>query len=90
MKKILPFLLPVLLFTGCTTTFAGTLFYVNLGDIILYVIIALVLAFFIALLSTNRKRAFWIWFILSLVITPLAGLIYLLIKLTNRNKKTDR
>jgi formate hydrogenlyase subunit 4 len=71
--------------TGCSNTFAGSLLVVSFSDIIYYVIIALVISGIIALFKPeNRRKSFWIWFILSLILTPLAGLIYLLIIITRK------
>jgi hypothetical protein len=89
MKKFAAFfsLAFLLLFiSGCTTTFAGTLLVLNFRDIILYVVIAFFLGLLIAFKSSgNSKTNFWIGFVLSLVLTPLAGLIYLLILFSRKN-----
>lgn|GEM_PF-2938853 len=78
--------LPALFLQGCSTTFGGSVFVISLGDIILYVVLALMLAIIIGLRAgfARRRSAFWTWFILSLLLTPLAGLIYLLITFTRR------
>lgn len=86
------FLLPAvaflsLLFSGCTTTFFGTVVIITFRDILLYVVLALLISFITSVYSHgNKKVVFWICFILSLVLTPLAGLIYLLILLSKREK----
>ena len=67
---------------GCTSTFGGTVLLLNFKDIIYYVLISFILALFIGLKSENEKKAFWLWFILNLVLTPLSGFIYLLIKIS--------
>ncbi|MCW3104986.1 MAG: hypothetical protein JWO09_3426 [Bacteroidetes bacterium] len=75
-----------LLLQGCTTTFMGSVFVLGFRDILLYVMLAFVFAVLIALKSNyeNRRTNFWIWFIVGLILTPLAGFIYLLITLTRR------
>ncbi|MBA3970693.1 MAG: hypothetical protein H0X46_00845 [Bacteroidetes bacterium] len=91
MKKLFPFLiliLGMLFLTGCTTSFMGTVLVISFGDIIFYVFIAFIIALAISFKSyANRKRAFWIWFILSLLLTPLAGFIYLLILYSMRSEE---
>ncbi len=75
----------IVLLSGCTNTFMGTVLILTFSDVILYVIIAFIVSILIALFdSENSKRSFWIGFILSLLLTPVAGFIYLLIKVTNR------
>jgi hypothetical protein len=86
MKKILLFSPLLIALQSCTTTFAGSLFFFTFGDMVLYVVIALALAFIISLLSTNRKRSFWLAFALGVLLTPLASLIYLLIIVTRKKK----
>ncbi|MES2590931.1 MAG: hypothetical protein V4608_03515 [Bacteroidota bacterium] len=75
------------LLTGCTTTFAGSVFVVRFGDIVFYVAIAFMFAVLIALVSRQEKRrhTFWLWLFLNLLLTPLPGFIYLLIKITKKN-----
>jgi len=73
------YLILSILLAGCTTTFAGTVLVLTFRDIMLYVFMAFIIAVLIALKSEHEKRAFWIWFILSLLLTPLAGIIYFLI-----------
>ncbi|MFI5204070.1 MAG: hypothetical protein ACHQF2_06190 [Flavobacteriales bacterium] len=73
-------ILSMTVLSGCTTSFMGTVLVISFMDIILYVLIAVVIAFLVALMrKEKRKKAFWIWFILSLLLTPLAGFIRLLI-----------
>jgi len=72
-------LIPLVVFSGCTTTFAGTVLVLTFRDILLYVFMAFIIAVLIALKSEHEKRAFWIWFIASLLLTPLAGIIYFLV-----------
>ena len=63
----------------------GTLFLFSFRDIVAYVSFALGLSVIVAVLSDeNWRTAFWISFILSLLLTPIAGLIYCLILLTRR------
>lgn len=71
---------------GCTTTFMGSVLVLGFRDILLYVMLAFVFAVLIALKSNYEKRRtnFWIWFVVGLVLTPLAGFIYLLITLTKK------
>lgn len=86
-NKFLIFLLLmiVVLGTGCTTTFMGTVLVLGFKDLIYYVIIAFILAILISMKSdTNPKGAFWLWFILSIILTPLAGFIYLIIEFTRK------
>jgi hypothetical protein len=84
MKKIilLFLLINTVLLSGCTTTFAGTLLVITFGDIVFYTVLALLMAFLISLKRSSSgklKQSFWMGFILSLLLTPLAGLIWLLI-----------
>ncbi len=80
MKKSLILILFVFLLTsGCSTTFGGTVLVLSFSDILLYVLIAFVLALAIAFKKIERrKKTFWIWFIINLILTPLSGFIYLL------------
>jgi ABC-type molybdate transport system permease subunit len=89
--KLLPAIPAVIsLMCGCTHTFMGTVFVLSFKDIILYILIAFILAILISLKSSGSKRkAFWICFILSLVLTPLAGFIYLLILFTRNQEESD-
>jgi hypothetical protein len=91
MKKLFyPFLASaVLLMSSCTSTFGGTVLVLNFRDIVLYVIIALVIAGVTAFThpSAKRRKIFLVWFIVSLALTPLPGLIYFLYKVT---KKKDQ
>jgi hypothetical protein len=81
------FIFFALFFSGCTTTFAGTVFVLTFRDIILYVGLAFLMAVVIALKSTSKQTAaFWIWFLVSLFVTPLVGFVYVLILFTRKNK----
>jgi hypothetical protein len=85
-KRLLLYLLTIVtvLFTGCTNTFMGTVLVLSFKDIILYVIIAFVMAILISFKSSgDTKKTFWTWFILSLLLTPLVGFIYLLVKVSS-------
>ena len=87
MNKLVTFfsgILILLLLSACTTTFAGTVLVIGFRDIITYVIFAFILALIIGLKSENEKKSFWIWFILNLLVTPLVGFIYLLIKISKK------
>jgi hypothetical protein len=89
MKKLTLFFLfsSTALLSGCSTAFAGSLFVITFGDLVFYVVLALLLAFLISLKrsgSANFKRSFWMGFLLSLLLTPLAGLIWLLILFTKK------
>jgi hypothetical protein len=71
--------------TSCTSTFMGSVFVFTFTDIVYYVLIALAIAFLIGSYSNdNFKKNFLIWFILNLILTPLPGLIYLLIKMIGK------
>jgi hypothetical protein len=89
MKKFAPTLLliNIALFSSCSTTFSGSVFVITPGDIILYILFSLLMAFLISLKRSSSgklKRSFWMGFILSLLLTPLAGLIWLLILCTKK------
>jgi len=87
MKKILPVFssLALMLLTGCSRSFFGTFLVLGFRDMVSYVGLALIISIIVAVLSNdNQRRAFWISFILSLVLTPIAGLVYCLILLTKR------
>jgi len=87
MKKI-ALLLPLMALLGsCTTTFAGTVFLVTFKDIVYYVLAAVFIALILAYRAQqHQKRTFWIWFVVNLLLTPLAGFIYLLVGLSRRMK----
>jgi hypothetical protein len=92
MKKLVPYIFlafPLILFSGCTTTFAGSILVLSFRDLIWYVALAFIFGILIAFKSNseNRKRNFWIWFLLSLVLTPLVGFIYLLIQFSRSKKE---
>lgn len=78
----------IILLTGCTSTFLGSVFVFTFSDIIMYVVIAFVVALLIGVFTRDRswRKKFWLWFILNLVITPVPGLIYLLAKAIGRDK----
>jgi uncharacterized membrane protein YhdT len=89
-KAALAIAMLILVLTGCSTTFGGTVFVITMGDVFVYIFTALLIALLIGAVSNKGRRSFWLWFILSLIITPLAGLIYLLIKVTASRKPTGR
>jgi uncharacterized membrane protein YhdT len=64
----------------------GTVLVLSFRDLVLYVMISFILAVVIGFKSEKGKQAFWVWFILSLILTPLAGFIYLLVKFTVSNR----
>ena len=83
---LFPFVFLIALLSGCTSTFMGTVLIITFSDVIYYVAIAFIIAILIALFNPeNKKKSFWIGFLLSLVLTPLVGFIYLLIKITSKN-----
>jgi cytochrome c biogenesis protein CcdA len=89
MKKLtlLFLIISAALLSSCATTFAGSVFVITFGDLVFYIVLALLMAFLISLKrsgSANFKRSFWMGFILSLLLTPLAGLIWLLILFTKK------
>jgi len=53
-------------------------------DIVGYVALALLFGVVAAVLGREPRINFWVCFILSLLLTPLAGLIYCLIMLTRK------
>ncbi|MES2691694.1 MAG: hypothetical protein V4658_14910 [Bacteroidota bacterium] len=61
----------------------GSVFVFRFSDLLAYVFIALVIALFIGMNSSDFRKTFLLWFVFNLVLTPLAGLIYLLIKITS-------
>lgn len=78
-------LLLTLVLCSCDRTFAGTFFMLNFRDIVQYVGFVLLFGIVAAVLSgANWRSGFWIAFLLGLVLTPIAGLIYCLILLTRR------
>jgi uncharacterized membrane-anchored protein len=84
---LIAILFPLFL-SSCSQSFTGSVFVFGFKDALLYVGIAFVLAVIIALKTKNekRKQAFWIWFILSLLLTPLAGFMYLIYLFTKSSK----
>lgn len=89
MKKPLLILPVILALHSCTTTFGGSVFVFTFGDLVLYVMLALVLAFITSVISENRQRSFWLTFLLGILLTPLVSLIFLLVLVTRRRKKRD-
>lgn len=87
MKKLLLALPLLLAIQSCTTTFGGSVFVFTFGDLILYVMLALVLAFITSVMSENRQRAFWLTFLLGILLTPLVSLIFLLVLVSRRKQK---
>jgi len=86
MKGVIPVLLffSLFLLQSCTNTFMGTVVVLSFKDFILYIFLAFIMAILISMLSKgNSRKMFWIWFILSLFLTPLAGFIYLLVIITS-------
>ena len=82
---IVPLLLLLALLPGCTTTFFGTVVVLRFQDFVSYVLMALVLGAVASFITRGDGRTtFWICFLLSLVLTPLAGLIYCLVLLTKK------
>ena len=86
-KPILfPFLFLILLLSGCTQTFMGSVLVLTFSDIIYYITLSFILGVLTALFNPeNGKKSFWTWFLLSLILTPLAGFIHLLIKISSKN-----
>ncbi len=63
----------------------GSVFIFTLSDIVYYIFIGLFIALVIGMLSKeNFRKNFWIWFILNIILTPLPGLIYLLVKIIGK------
>ncbi len=92
MKKLSTLLLASIFIpalSGCTSTFGGTVLVLNFRDIMFYVIIALVISGLLAFTtpSEKRRKTFLIWFVVSLIITPLPGLIYFMIKITKKKEQ---
>lgn len=85
LKNLLYSFLLVVLLTSCTSTFMGSVFIFTLSDIVYYIFIGLFIALVIGMLSKeNFRKNFWIWFILNIILTPLPGLIYLLVKIIGK------
>jgi hypothetical protein len=85
-KSGLLFIAPfILLLSGCSSSYFVTFFRLSPQDLVGYVAIALIISFIAAAITNGeRKLAFWFSFILSLLLTPLAGLIIVLIILTRK------
>lgn len=83
------FVLVSALFSACTTTMGATVLVLGFRDLIYYVGLAFIFAAIIGVKSDAGKgvRAFWLWFILGLLLTPLAGFIYLLVLFTKKRKE---
>jgi hypothetical protein len=80
------FLAALLIFSGCTTTFGGSVVVFRFWDFVNYTLIALTMGVLCALTSKkeNRLKQFWTWFILSVFLTPLSGLICFIILFTRK------
>jgi len=91
MKKHKLFLysfLILLLVSSCTNTFGGTVMVLNFMDVIYYVFIALIIAGLISFLHPDKRRKMFLtWFIVSIVVTPLPGLVYFLFKVTKKDEE---
>lgn len=87
-SRALFLIFPAACLSACSTTFGGAVLVLGFRDIIYYVVLAFVFALIIGLMSRSdkRRKAFWTWFILSLVLTPLAGFIYLLVLISRKNR----
>jgi hypothetical protein len=90
MKKLNAILLSsltLLFLNSCTSTFGGTVLVLGFKDVILYVGIALILSGLVSFMhvAEKRRRVFIIWFVVSLLLTPLPALIYFLIRLTKKD-----
>jgi hypothetical protein len=86
-KTVVHYCTPLLclLLSGCSTTFMGSVFVFNFSNIVSYIIIALVIASIFAFFQDGDwRKNFWISFVLGLLLTPLASLIYLLIKFLSK------
>lgn len=77
---------------ACTTTFGGAVFVIGFGDLLGYIFLSLLFAVIIALIGPREKRQrnFWLWFIVNVVITPLVGLVVMIVKLTRRRTVPER
>lgn len=78
--------------TACTTTFGGAVVVFGFGDLLGYIFLSLLFAGLIALLGAKEKRHrnFWLWFVLNIVLSPLAGLIFLIVKISRRRRPSER
>ena len=82
-KHLLLFLFSIaLLGTSCTTTFAGTVLVLSFRDILFYVLLAFVFAILLGLQSVDKRKTFWLWFVLGVLLTPLTSFVALLIKIS--------
>lgn len=82
-KHLLVFLVSLTLFSAsCTTTFAGTVLVLSFRDILFYVLLAFVFAILLGLQSEDKRKTFWIWFVLGVLLTPLTSFVALLIKIS--------
>ncbi|MEO8149658.1 MAG: hypothetical protein ABI723_18615 [Bacteroidia bacterium] len=83
-RLLFPLLFSVIFISGCTSTFFGTVLVITFRDILLYVGIAFIVAFAITFVTDNQRKTLLLWTFINLLLTPLVGLIYLLIKITGR------
>ncbi len=83
-KSVFLLSIVMLVLSSCSSTFGGSVVVFRFADFVYYVIIALIMGCLCASMSKkeNRLKQFWIWFIASLVVTPLAGLICFIVLLT--------
>lgn len=78
-------MLLLVLFSSCTSTFMGSVFVFTFSDIVYYIFIGLFIALVIGMLSKeNFRKNFWIWFFVNIILTPLPGFIYLLVKIIGK------
>jgi hypothetical protein len=73
----------LLLTTGCNPAYFGTILFLGFRDLIAYVGLALFFSVLTAAVNSGPwRKTFWLCFLISIFLTPLAGLIYFLIIVT--------
>jgi hypothetical protein len=67
----------------------GTGFTLTPRDFVIYLLIAVVIGMLVSMKSNDKRRkTFWSWFFISLLLTPLAGIGYLIYLFNVKSPRT--
>jgi hypothetical protein len=80
-------LITALLLQSCDT---DSLFVLTPRDFFGYVLICALIGVLVAMRSNDKRRkTFWMWFLISLLLTPIAGVAYLVFTFTSKAPKAE-